>query len=185
VENIRSKKLIIWIWLFGWIFTLGEAWSETQVAREYGVKAAMLTNFAKFVDWPSGSFKNETSPIVIGIVGTDPFGDIFEAAKDKTVKGRKVVMRNLPRLENFEDCHILFFSKSEKGNLILLLSATKNYNILTVSDIEKFAEKRGMIGLVTGDNTISIEINLETVKHSNLKFSSQLLKIAKLIGSGP
>ena len=56
---------------------------------------------------------------------TDPFGAVFEAAKDKTVKGRKLVIRKLPRLADFEDCQILFISRSEKGNLRPLLAAVK------------------------------------------------------------
>ncbi len=179
------KKRIVWIWLWGWLFTLGVAWGEIEVSREYTVKAAILFNFGKFVEWPPESFKNEASPLVIGIVGADPFGAVFEAIKDKTVKGRKAVIRRFPRVESFEDCHILFISRSEKGNLRPLLAAAKNYNILTVSDIDRFAEQGGMIGLVPGENTIGFEINLDTVQRSKLKVSSQLLKLAKIVGNGP
>ena len=178
------KQALVWILLWVWALPPGAAWGEAPATREYMVKAAMLFNFGKFVDWPQESFKNESSPFVIGILGADPFGALFETVKDKTIKGRKLVIRKLPRLENFEDCQILFFSKSEKGNLRPFLAATKKYNILTVSDIVDFAQQGGMIGLVEGENTIVFEVNLDTVQRSNLKVSSQLLKLAKIVGSG-
>ena len=96
-------------------------WAETPESREYSVKTAFLYNFAKFVDWPPQSFKNEASHFVLGIVGDDPFGPALETLKDKTVKGRKLVIRKLSRLENLEDCHMLFISGSEKGNLRAIL----------------------------------------------------------------
>ena len=42
---------------------------------EYQVKAAFLFNFTKFVEWPDGSFEDPQAPIVVGIIGDDPFGD--------------------------------------------------------------------------------------------------------------
>ena len=172
---------MFWIWLFAF----GAARAETPESREYSVKTAFLYNFAKFVDWPPQSFKNEASHFVLGIVGDDPFGPALETLKDKTVKGRKLVIRKLSRLENLEDCHMLFISGSEKGNLRAILGAAKNHNLLTVSDIERFAGQGGMIGLVTAGSNVVFEINLDTVQQSKLKFSSQLLKLAKIIQGAP
>jgi hypothetical protein len=185
MQEIPFKRLIIWLMFWAWLFGLGAAWGETPESREYAVKTAFLYNFAKFVDWPPESFKNEPSPFVLGIVGADPFGAALETLKDKTVKGRRLVIRKLPRLENFEDCHILFISGSEKGNYRAILSTLKNHSILTVSDIDRFASQGGMIGLVTAGNNVVFEINLDTVQQSKLKFSSQLLKLAKIIQGAP
>jgi hypothetical protein len=185
MRNISFSKLIVWLLFWGWLFTLGVTQSQAEESREYAVKSAFLYNFAKFVDWPPESFKNETSPLVLGIVGVDPFGAVLETLKDKSVKGRKLIIRRLPRLETFEDCQILFISSSEKGNLRAMLTTIKNHNILTVSDIDRFAYQGGMIGLVMVDNNINFEINLEMVQRSKLKVSSQLLKLAKIIQGAP
>ncbi len=181
MRYINLNRFTIWLVFWGCLFGLGGARGEAEESREYAVKAAFLYNFAKFVDWPSESFRNETTPLVLGIVGVDPFGSLLETLKDKTVKGRKLVIRRLSRLENFEDCQILFISGSEKGALRPILAAVKNHPILTVSDIDRFAPQGGMIGLVAVDNTINFEINLDTVQRSKLKVSSQLLKLAKII----
>jgi hypothetical protein len=181
MRNLPFRKKMLWLLVWVCLFGLGGARGNAEESREYAVKAAFLYNFAKFVDWPPESFKNETAPLVLGIVGIDPFGSLLETLKDKTVKGRKLVVRRLSRLENFEDCQILFISGSEKGALRPILATVKNHPILTVSDIDRFAPQGGMIGLVAVDNTINFEINLDTVQRSKLKVSSQLLKLAKII----
>ena len=124
----------------GLAVSLGAVQGEAQESGEDAVKTAFLYNFAKFVDWPPESFKNEASPFVLGILGADPFGSTLETLKDKTVKGRKLIIRKLSRLENFEDCQALFISGSEKSNL-RTTSSLKNHNILTVSDLDRFAHR--------------------------------------------
>jgi hypothetical protein len=185
MQKILFNKFIIWLMFWAWLVGPGTARGETPEFREYAVKVALLYNFAKFVDWPPESFKNEASPFILGIVGTDPFGATLETLKDKTVKGRRLIIRKLPRLENFDECHLLFFSGSEKSNVRNLLASLKNHNILTVSDMEKFASQGGMLGLVNVDEKINFEVNIDTVSHSKLKVSSQLLKLAKIVHTGP
>ena len=41
---------------------------------EYEIKAACLFKFLKYVDWPPTAFKAKKSPLVIGILGDNPFG---------------------------------------------------------------------------------------------------------------
>jgi hypothetical protein len=164
--------------LFPFLSAAGEEIQEEQV------KIAFLYNFAKFVDWPSDAFKNETSPIVIGILGTDPFGLLLDSLKEKTARGRKLSIRRMVRLENLEECHILFISASERGNLRSHLNQVKNHNLLTVSDMDRFAYQGGMIGLINVEGRILFEINMDTVQKSKLRFSSQLLKLAKIVHGG-
>jgi hypothetical protein len=185
MQKIAFKRLIVWLMFWVCLFGLGAVRGEAQESREYAVKTAFLYNFAKFVDWPPETFKNEAAPFVLGIVGVDPFGAGLETLKDKTVKGRKLVVRRLPRLENLDDCQILFISGSERGNLRAILGTLKNHSILTVSDIDHFANQGGMIGLVSVGNNVNFEINLDTVQQSKLKFSSQLLKLARIIQGAP
>jgi hypothetical protein len=184
MQKIPFNKFIIWLLFWAWLVAPGTARGETPEFREYAVKVAFLYNFAKFVDWPPESFKNEASPFILGIVGADPFGAALETLKDKTVKGRRLIIRKLPRLENFDEVHLLFISGSEKSNVRNLLSSLKNHNILTVSDMERFAFQGGMLGLVNVDEKINFEVNIDTVSHSKLKVSSQLLKLAKIVHSG-
>ena len=64
------------LWAIALLLCTGSA--ADQVAREYQLKAVFLYNFAQFTEWPADAFADEKSPIVIGIVGTDPFGATLE-----------------------------------------------------------------------------------------------------------
>jgi len=59
---------------------------ESASNREYQVKAAFLYNFIKFVDWPKEKTADPNAPLIIGILGKDPFGDAFEPLRDKEKK---------------------------------------------------------------------------------------------------
>lgn len=53
--------------------------ASSDAHSEYQVKAAFLFNFAKFVTWPPAAFSDPHAPIVIGILGDDPFkGDLAQ-----------------------------------------------------------------------------------------------------------
>ena len=68
--------------------------AQTPRASEYQIKAVFLFNFAQFVDWPPGAFPDSTAPLVIGVLGDDPFGPYL----DETVRGETVRGRPLTRL---------------------------------------------------------------------------------------
>src|ERR1700722_2798032 len=67
--------------------------------REYEVKAAFLYNFARFVEWPSGTFSSPKDPLIICVLGQDPFGtDLEETVKGRTAGDREIVIRRLKDL---------------------------------------------------------------------------------------
>ncbi len=163
--------------------TLLNAQAQDSKPGEYEIKAAFLYNFAKFVDWPVESFRDDSSNLTLGILGVDPFGSALDTIKDKTVKGRKVMIKRSKNMEDLKGCHILFVSASEKGNLKQILNALRDSNVLTVSEIERFANRGGIINFIRVDNKIQFEINLEAAQRNKLKISSQLLRLARIVAT--
>lgn len=161
------------------------SWPNTHAkpppSREYLIKAAFLYKFAKFVDWPAKAFRNDRAPLTICILGKEPFGAALENIKDKKVKGRKLVIQRLARLEDLKQCHVLFISESEEKRLPKILRAIKGKAILTVSDMKEFARRGGIIDLVTVKKKIRFEINVDAAHTARLKISSKLLKLAKIV----
>src|SRR5450759_2091560 len=66
-----------------------KASAQTAISDEYQIKAVFLFNFAQFVEWPARVFPASEAPLVIGILGDDPFG----AYLDDLVSGEKVGQR--------------------------------------------------------------------------------------------
>jgi hypothetical protein len=183
--NRQSTFAVILSVIAGAIVLLCITVADTQKVyaelQEYEVKAAFLFNFAKFVDWPEGSFKNSEAPIIISILGKDPFGGALEALKEKTINSRGIVVKRAPSPEHLERSHILFVSKSERDNLPKILEVAQKWNALTVGDMKGFAESGGIINLVKTDEKIRFEINLSATEKANLKVSSKLLKLGSIV----
>jgi len=145
---------------------------------ENQVMAAMLYNFAKFVEWPADSFSSD-SGITFCIAGKSPLNNPLQQMQGKPVKGRTVSVRQIARPDDVAGCQILFISLSEHGRLPVYLRQTNHRSILTVSDLERFTAYGGMIGFYEEDNRIRFEINPEAVQKSRLQISSHLLNLAR------
>ena len=153
--------------------------AQDSPPSEYQLKAAFLFNFAKFVEWPPEAFANSTSPIVIGILGEDPFGgDLERTVRDKKVNNRPFVIKELRSPAEATNCHIIFISASEKKRLPEVLSGLSGTNVLTVSETADFTASGGMINFVEENNKIRFQINDVAAKKANLKVSSKLLSLA-------
>jgi hypothetical protein len=167
---------------------LGLAWScaAASTPTDYQVKAVFLFNFAQFVEWPSAAFTNETSPIIIGILGEDPFGSILdETVKGEAVRGRHIVVKRLALEDDPKACHILFISRSEKDRVNALLEGLKHAPVLTVGEVDTFCERGGMINFVRQDQNIRLEANRAGAEDAGLKISSRLLTLARLVKTEP
>ncbi|MBI4548186.1 MAG: YfiR family protein [Ignavibacteriae bacterium] len=164
------------------LFSSALSITQTISPTEYQVKAAFLYNFAKFVEWSPETFSDTTTPIVIGILGEDPFeADLDTIVKDKNINGREFVVRRFQALKELEQCHILFISSSEQKDMPKILRRLRNSGMLTVSEVEHFAHIGGMINLVVEENKVRFEINVEAAEREGLKISSQLLKLARIV----
>jgi hypothetical protein len=166
------------------LITAGEVESGV-IAREYDVKAAFLFNFASFVEWPPESFQAGNGPLVIGVLGTDPFGHALdEIVSDQRSRDHALIVCRFNRLEEMPHCHILFVSSSEARHMKEIFRRLHGQPVLTVGDFPGFAEAGGAIGFVT-TNRVGLEINPEAVRAANLVVSAKLYKVARIVEAPP
>jgi hypothetical protein len=156
--------------------------ARADVATEYQVKAAFLYNFAKYVEWPRAAFKDDKAPIVVGVLGDDPFGSALdEALEGKTVDGRRVVARRFAKEKDARQAHILFLPASEDERLPAVLRALAGASVMTVGDAERFAERGAVASFFVEESRVRFCVNVSAAARSDLKISSQLLKLAKIV----
>ena len=154
--------------------------ADTQPLDEYQVKAAFLYNFAKFVDWPGEAFSDSSAPLVIGVIGEDPFGGALDRAiNGKTVSGRSLLVRRLKWGQDLRSCHILYISSSERKRLPQILQSLKGASVLTVGDMGQFNQRGGIINFILEANKVRFEINSHGADQARLRISSKLLTLAK------
>ena len=158
---------------------------DSSNSSEYLIKAGFIFNFAKFVDWPPTTFAQPDSPIVIGILGTDPFGAIIDQiVQDKKIGGRGFVVKRLKwgtDLKDLKECKILFVGASERVHIDELVQIVRGLPILTVGETPGFAEHGGVIRFVLEDNRVRFEVNVEAARQAGLTISSRLLTLARII----
>ncbi|HXC25642.1 MAG TPA: YfiR family protein [Gemmatimonadaceae bacterium] len=150
--------------------------------QEYQLKAVFLFNFAQFVDWPAGSAADSSAPLVIGVLGDDPFGSqLDDVVHGETIHSHPLIVQRYRRLEDVTHCHILFISQSERDRMPQIMTGLKGKHILTVGDTEHFAQDGGMIQFVTEHHKIRLRIDLEAAKADDLTISSKLLRPAEIV----
>jgi hypothetical protein len=167
------------LWLGGPAFP-----AQTGPPTEYQVKAVFLFNFAQFVEWPSAAFSGARAPIVIGVLGQNPFGSYLDdTVRGETVEDRPLEVQRYRRVEEIKNCHILFISRSEVSKLKEILMVLKDRSILVVGDDDEFVLRGGMIRLATTRNRVRMIINTDAAMAASLTISSQLLRSADLVAA--
>ncbi len=180
--GIEAMALLVAVGVFVWEPV--EAMGAGPIAKEYEVKAAFLFNFALYVEWPSEAFSTPTAPITIGILGDDMFGgELDRIIRGETVKNRPITIHRSRQIENLQQCHLLFISKSERGRLASIFARLAGKHCLTVGETDRFAHSGGIINFRLQGANVRFEINMEAAKRSGLTISSKLLRLATIIDS--
>jgi len=174
--------LVVSISVLALIGSTTTAPADSPAFSEYQVKAAFLYNFARFVEWPSNAFPDAQAPILLGVIGEDPFGGALEQViKGKTVNGRELVLKRLTRQQDLKGFHMLFVSSSEARHLSQIMESLKGKCVLTIGETEGFAQTGGVINFTLEENKVHFEINVDTAERAHLKISSKLLALAKVL----
>jgi hypothetical protein len=176
------KLLIAWLC----ISSLPVWHLAAAVLTEYEVKAGFLYHFGWFVEWPTTTVQSHEPAFIIGVLGTNPFGGVLnDIIQGKTIRERPGVVKYYQRVEEAAASNILFISAAEEARLPAILAGLGGTSVLTVSDIEHFAERGGMIALRLVDRKVHFDINVDAVDQAGLKLSSQLLRLAKVVHGTP
>lgn len=155
----------------------GLAIESNEQSLEYAVKGAFLYKFGAFAEWPPAAFAAPDAPLVIGIIGDDPFGaKLDQIVYGRTIDGRPIVVWRAQSIEKAQGAHILFISQSERNRLESILSSLQGKHVLTVADFEY---PSATINFVIDSNKVRFNVNLDQAERNGVKLSSKLLSVAK------
>jgi hypothetical protein len=147
---------------------------------EYDVKAAFLFNLTKFVEWPETTFASVHTPIILGIVGDDPFGGtLSRIVEGQVVSGRPVTIRKYRFGDDLSRCQVLFISPSDRLRVPQILASLQGASVLTVSDTEQFVDAGGMMQLIMEQSRVRFIVSLNAVAKTKLQISARLLALAR------
>jgi len=142
------------------------------------VKAAFLRNFAHYVTWPTNAFADDRSPWSIGILGSDPFGEVLEKTfKSRTEQGRPFEIFRADTLDKLPSCQIVFVAYKDSAKRRTALTQLKNRPVLTVGDAPEFLQEGGIIRFQVGDR-VEMSINLDQARSVSLKIQTKMLEVS-------
>ncbi len=161
--------------------TSNVSYGEIKGTRAKEIEAAFLIQFSKYVKWPDSAFVGPDAPVIVGILGRDPFGSVLDKiARSSKVNGRDVEIRRFDDLHSINHSHILFVTSSEDERMKDIKEVLSGKPVLLVGDSQDFLQF-GVINFVMVENKIRFNINRENCKKSGLRISSKLLKVARIV----
>lgn len=153
---------------------------------EYQLKAALLYNFAKFVEWPETAFKAGDATIHVCVLRPDPFGSSLEnVLRGKTVFGRPLAVTDIPDISQASKCHILFVSAASNKRIDKILKDIPPRGVLTVGETDGFAADGGMVNIRIEDGRPRLEVNTEAAIEAKLRISAKVLELSLVVKPKP
>lgn len=112
-------------------------------------------------------------------------GDVFLAIQDKPVHGRTLQVKHGVKLSELKACQVVFLNEEDHALLPAVVGALRGHPVLTISEIENFADTGGMVALFLEDERIQFRINAEAAVQARLQINSRLLRMARIVKARP
>jgi hypothetical protein len=149
-----------------------------ELAGEYERKATFIYNLISFIDWPADVFRNASDPLRLVILGQDRFNGALDRLAGKKVDQRSIMVIHSASDVTSPPANIVFLAASEEKRLTTVLARYCHAPVLTLSDIDAFANRGGVIGLVMEDKAVRFAVNRTAAGEARLRISSQVLHLA-------
>jgi hypothetical protein len=178
MEVHLRTALWIFLWMTAWMGCATAAYAQAENADQEQIRAAMLFNLTRFVDWPASRLGDPQKPFLACYLGDSAFGPALNTAfRGKQVVGRPVSILNVSTSAQAEQCHLLYVPSSERKSFRVFSASLSRASVLTVSE-RQLGDFGVIIGLPLIDNHIQIQVDLQLAQASSLTISSKLLRIA-------
>ena len=195
MDESRLRRILSWtsssffnrkVWLILLVaLHILPALGLTQTSKEYQVKAVFLWRLAQFTEWPHDAFEHAESPIVLCVLGENPFGDALEqAVVGETARGRKLVVQQHRGVQGIKTCHILYISAPAARYVPELSGVLAGKSVLTVRDTDGSDRSYDtIVRFITEQNKINLRIDPKAATAARLVLDPRLLRAAEIVGN--
>lgn len=169
-----------------WLSTLSALAGLCQVSllhatepQEHEVKAALIANFAHYVDWP------ESAPAAgrtrLCLVGRGPTVDALQQLDGRVLYGRSITILRIQRAIEVMGCQILFIGNTSQKQAADWIMDTADLPVLTISEAEDFVRRGGIVGLDRESGRVVFDVNLRAMRRNGIRISAYPLRLARLV----
>jgi hypothetical protein len=150
-------------------------WINQAIAAELTaeeVKAGVILNFAKYTEWQNPI---TTKSFIICTWKENSLGDAFLKLNNKTVQNLPVTTAIIASVDESKGCNVVFFDSKNRADYQLVDHLIHQNKILSITE----GTMMGVLSFEIIDGKLQFYCDLDEAKESDIKFSSQLLKLAK------
>ena len=158
-----------------------------QQQRINAIKAAYVLNIARYVTWPKEVYANHQDRLHLCIYRNNSYGQPLEAIRGKSIGKRRLAIIIIDHFKEVDDCEILFISPDKISTFSEDIQGDLQRPLLTIADLTE-SGKNGVslqgviVSLVRQNNRMIFEIDLAQAREVDLLMSSELLKLARIVG---
>ncbi len=155
--------------------------ARADISLEYAVKAAYLTKFVPFIEWPDNVFTSSSAPVTICILGADPFDGTIDKSVSGSGSARPLAIRRIDSMVAADGCQVIYAGDAGPGTFDPLAGKP----VVTVTD--SGVSTHGMISFVMVDNHVRFDIDDAAAARNGIRISSKLLELAHSVNrrNGP
>lgn len=180
-------------WLLTGLFAMARGEAEPVLAAvtpmvpvpQYNVKAAYLLRFTRYVEWPEATFRSPEDPLVIGVLGDNPFDDVLERTMEgQTTNHRRIEVRVVRDVEEAAKCQLVFIARGQPKQG-MWLQALQKLPVLTVVESAQGLAEGAVLALILDSGPrgprVSFQASLIAAQQAKLKISASMLASASMV----
>ena len=177
IANACLRHALIIVCL-GW--TLSGA-ADSNDDRLEQIKAGYLINFMRFTQWAGDAFDSGESPILVAVIGPNPFSDSVQRTLETTVIGDRSLQFNflpIPDDAAMANVHVVYLAGLAPA-LASDLIASLPKQVLSVGDRVALVDVGVMLTLAIESNGVVFFANANAIRDSAISLSSKVLRLAR------
>jgi len=154
---------------------------QLSAQKDVKVQSVFIFNFARLVSWPE-AYQNGN--FVIGVFGES---EIIEELKmleaDKKVGGRDIELRVFTKIEQVNNCHILYLPKEQENQVQNVVERAKGLGncTLVIGDNGDVITKGAAINFVFKDGKQCFELSKKNIEAFGLSIGQEMQRMAILV----
>jgi hypothetical protein len=180
-NNSKGQHCIGLLILLAALVEIAVCHAQSPLSGEAQIRADIIYNLTKFVEWPAWKLGDTGKPFVIGVVGDKSVAkELDDYLRGKKVQGIPIIVESITTAQQAEQCHIVYVESSGSNQFKEMFPDLFQAAVLTIG-VNPLGDSGIVIGLPLVENRIQIEVDLKNAGKSKLTISSRLLRIARVV----
>lgn len=155
------------------LFVANEGIAEAQLRDADALRAALVFNIIRFVDFPDAQGRGT---IILCVVREATGSTALASLKGQRVGTQTIAVRSATDATT-GGCNVLYLGAANAADIARM----QGPGILTIGEGSGFIGLGGTVGLVQTGRQIRFEINMRAARRARIVISSQLLRLASRV----